>query len=316
MVKQPPKVIGLKKGRTPRNSQLITKKGRDKKPETSKKKVTVSDDPNILHIPLIPLNKIYISDLQPRKRVGEVGLKKLADSISIHGVLQNLLGRRKSDGRVELIFGQRRFLAAGRTGKTHVPMILMNIEDDAEILELALTENFLRENLDPFEEGEAYEKYMTLRKLSQTQTAKVFKTTQTEISRSVGLLSLGDAVRDLYYDNPIKPTKLKLLPMLKTEKEQIKMYHRIVKEGLTFPQIEELIKGEKDKGSTGQKGKGGSKQKGAPLSQVLKKTSKILFKSIDLTDFNKITDNEKKALEKAIKDTEKNLATIKKKLKG
>jgi ParB/RepB/Spo0J family partition protein len=109
---------------------------------------------------MIPIEQLVPSASNPRKQFDDHRITELAESMRRHGVLQDLLVRRRRDGRTgesfyEIIAGERRYHAAKQAELTHVPCKIREVPD-RDILELQLIENDEREDLNPIERGEAY----------------------------------------------------------------------------------------------------------------------------------------------------------------
>lgn len=102
---------------------------------------------------LVTLDELRFNEQQPRKHFDPVALEDLAHSIRQKGLLEPILVRRV-DGGFELVAGERRTRAARLAGLTEVPAIVVDV-DDREALELAITENLQREDLNAVEETEA-----------------------------------------------------------------------------------------------------------------------------------------------------------------
>jgi len=103
---------------------------------------------------MIPIEALITNVDQPRKNLGE--LDGLVQSIQNYGVLEPLLVNPQEDGKYEIIAGERRYHAALSCGLSHLPCLEIFIENEAQSLELALVENLQRQDLDPFEEAQAY----------------------------------------------------------------------------------------------------------------------------------------------------------------
>src|SRR5207244_8179733 len=101
-------------------------------------------------------------------------LNELADSIREHGVVQPIVVRPLEDGFFQLIAGERRWRAAQRAGRTRIPAVVREAGEHSA-LELALIENLQREDLNPMEEAQAYERLID-----------DFGMTQEEVARRVG----------------------------------------------------------------------------------------------------------------------------------
>src|SRR5207248_628441 len=122
----------------------------------------------------IPVDQIDVNPNQPRKLFDSKALNELAASIQTSGVIQPIVVRRHGDS-YQLIAGERRWRAARQAGLTRIPAVVRDATD-AQSLEIALVENLLREDLNPMEEAEAYQKLLAQ-----------FGWTQEELARRVGL---------------------------------------------------------------------------------------------------------------------------------
>src|SRR5947208_17180688 len=103
----------------------------------------------------IQLDLIDPNPLQPRREFPKAALEELAASIRSSGVVQPVLLRR-ADARYQLVAGERRWRAARMAGLTSIPALVRDL-NDRDALELALTENLLREDLNAIEVARAYE---------------------------------------------------------------------------------------------------------------------------------------------------------------
>ncbi len=119
----------------------------------------------------IDVDRILPNSHQPRKNFDEEALNELACSIREHGVVQPIVVRPLEDGFFQLIAGERRWRAAQRAGLLRIPAIAREAGDHTA-LELALIENLQREDLNPMEEAQAYERLISDFGLTQEDVAR------------------------------------------------------------------------------------------------------------------------------------------------
>jgi ParB family chromosome partitioning protein len=141
----------------------------------------------------IPLDLISPNPRQPRASLDEQGLRQLADSIKTHGILQPVLLRPLTEGRYELIAGERRWRAARLAGLERIPAVIRSRED-SQRLELALIENMAREDLNPIDAARACAALVEELGLTQEEVGKRVGRSRVAISNLVRLLELPDEV--------------------------------------------------------------------------------------------------------------------------
>lgn len=181
---------------------------------------------------------------QPRQDFDEESLKSLAESIKKDGLLSPVVVRKKEDNRYELIAGERRYRAAKMAGLLLIPAIVVDY-DDRKAAEMALVENLQREDLNPVEEGLAYQKLMETYGLTQEEVADKVGRSRPYVANLVRLLDLPGEVLDFLKKKEITPGQARPLLTLKSEAEKTALARRIVKEGLSARAVEELIRGKK-----------------------------------------------------------------------
>ena len=144
----------------------------------------------------VPVELIRPNPGQPRKVFDADALERLAESVAESGVVQPLVVRPLSDGRYELIAGERRWRAAQQAGLETVPAVLRT-EDEAERLQMALVENMAREDLNPVEEARACAALVEELDLSKEEVARRVGRSRSAISNLIRLLDLPDQVLEL-----------------------------------------------------------------------------------------------------------------------
>jgi len=204
----------------------------------------VDTTPEKLRIWNIDIEKLAPSPFQPRQEFDKEKINELAKSIKEKGILQPIVAR-KQGSRFEIIAGERRWRAAQVAGLHTVPIIIKEY-DDLETLELALIENIQREDLNPIEEAEAYQKLSIQFELSQQQIADKVGKDRATVANSMRLLNLGYDVRDLLKSKEITTGHAKVLLGVSDEKLQKKLAMRCAKDKLSVRKLETLIKQKQD----------------------------------------------------------------------
>lgn len=185
---------------------------------------------------MVKLNSLSASPFQPRLDFDEEALKSLAQSIGEKGVLQPLLVREVSVGKYEIIAGERRFRAAGMAGLTEVPVIVKSM-DDKEVLEVALVENLLRENLSAIEEAEGLQRLIDEFSHTQEALAQVIGKSRSHIANTLRLLALPASVQQMVREGKLTAGQVRPLIGLENAEE---LALKIAEKGLNARQAEEL----------------------------------------------------------------------------
>ena len=190
----------------------------------------------------IRLDELRSNPYQPRKIFDEDALKELAVSIKEHGVFQPIIVKKSIKG-YEIIAGERRAKASRLAGFDTVPAIVRDF-DDGEMMEIALLENLQREDLNAIEEAAAYQKIMDAKNLTQDELAKVLGKSQSYVNNMVGLLRLPEEVKDYVINEKLSMTHARILSKMSDKNVIIKLAHRIMDEGLSVRDMEEIAKGD------------------------------------------------------------------------
>ncbi|MBQ6036445.1 MAG: ParB/RepB/Spo0J family partition protein [Lachnospiraceae bacterium] len=177
---------------------------------------------------------------QPRKDFDEQSLQELADSISLHGIIQPLIVRKK-DQHYEIIAGERRWRAAKLAGLKEVPVIIKDYSEE-EIAEISLIENIQRSDLNPIEEAKAYEKLINSYGLTQESLAERISKSRTVVTNALRLLRLPEDVQELLEKGIISTGHAKVILGAETAEQQSWLARQIADMNLSVRETEKLLK--------------------------------------------------------------------------
>lgn len=186
---------------------------------------------------------------QPRKQFDREALAELADSISVHGVLQPILVREGSLGMYEIIAGERRWRAAKQAGLSEIPALVIEA-DELKAAEVALIENIQREDLDPFEEASAYVELMQTHGMTQEEVAAKLGKRRSTVTNTIRLLDLPEEVVKLIREGRMSASHGKTLLGLNDPSKMLLLAEKIVKRKLSVRETEAAVKRE-NKASAG-----------------------------------------------------------------
>ncbi len=197
---------------------------------------------------MCPVGELYPNHAQPRKYFDESKLQELAQSIREKGVLQPIIAKKTDKGYV-IIAGERRWRASQIAGKKEVPVILKELSDH-EILETALIENIQRQDLNPIEEAESYQKLILDLGVTQEEIAKRVGKDRTTIANSLRLLKLSKEVREKIVTGELSVGHARCLIALEDKNLQNQLLADIVTKQLSVRQVEGIVKKLKEGGSS------------------------------------------------------------------
>lgn len=189
---------------------------------------------------LVPIDSIDPNPLQPRTYFDEVKLAELAQSITENGLVQPLVVRKKGP-RYELIAGERRWRAAQSLGLSEVPITVLDVPDD-KLLELALIENIQREELNPIEEAQAYQKLIETIGLTQDVLAKRVGRDRSYITNYLRLLRLPEDLQKLVQQGELSTGHARTILALTDEGAQRKLARKITEDHLSVREVERLVR--------------------------------------------------------------------------
>lgn len=189
----------------------------------------------------IEVAKIAPNPFQPRKLFEAAALKELANSIKEHGVIQPLVVTKTPVG-YEIVVGERRLRAAQLAGLEKVPAIIKEAMVDQTKLEVALIENIQRQELNPIEEAQAYERLMKTFNLTQDQVAKKVGKSRPAVANTVRLLNLPAEVQRGVVEGKIMEGHARALLGLNDPEKIRLMYKVVLEQGLNVRQVESKVR--------------------------------------------------------------------------
>jgi ParB family chromosome partitioning protein len=187
----------------------------------------------------VAVDLIVPNPFQPRRTFPEQSLKELADSIRITGVLQPILLRR-ADGKYQLVAGERRLRAAKLAGLGRVPAVVRDLAD-REALELAVTENVMREDLNPIEVAQAYNSLQERFQLSHDAIAERIGVNRTTVTNTLRLLRLPQSIQEMVTNGNVSAGHARALLGVDSAERQGELARLIVKRGLSVRQVERMV---------------------------------------------------------------------------
>lgn len=190
---------------------------------------------------LLPIYKVEPNPDQPRQDFDEEELQALADSITVHGIIQPLTVREMPNGYYQIIAGERRWRAARMANLSDVPAVIIEA-DDKKAMELALIENLQRQDLNPLEEALGYQTLMNEYGLTQEEAAGRVGKSRPAVANALRLLGLCPEVQVRVRKGELSAGHARAILQLKSEKKQQEAAQKIVALGLSVRQAELLCK--------------------------------------------------------------------------
>lgn len=175
---------------------------------------------------------------QPRKSFDEQALNELAESIKEHGLVQPIIVKKSIKG-YEIVAGERRTKASKIAGKTTIPAIIRDF-NDTQMMEIALIENIQRENLNPIEEANAYEKILTAENITQEELAKKFGKSRSYITNILGILRLPENIKNYVVEGKLSLGHARTLSKLENPEQINRIAEKIMSEGLNVRETEKI----------------------------------------------------------------------------
>ena len=207
--------------------------------EKSKKTI----DPGVSYV---KVSEIKPNPNQPRRNFDSKALDELSNSINEKGVITPITIRQLDKG-YEIIAGERRWRAAKKAKLKSIPAYILNIDSEAEMMEVALIENIQRENLNAIEEAEGYAVLNSKYDLSHEDIAKTIGKKRTTISNALRLLKLPAEIRRSIRDGKISAGHGRAILQKRTINSMRRLWDKIIKESLSVRKAEELVRPKRKK---------------------------------------------------------------------
>ena len=208
---------------------------KESKKKPSKKSI---DKPGVMEV---RVKDIHPNPNQPRREFDQNALEELANSIKLKGVVTPVTVRVTEKG-YELIAGERRWRASKISRKQKIPAYVINVKNDAEIMEIALIENVQREDLNPLEESEAYAVLNSKFGMSHSEIAMAVGKKRVTISNSLRLLKLPTEIRRSLRKGIISAGHARAILQGKTLSQMMNAWKKIIDNGLSVRDAEALFK--------------------------------------------------------------------------
>lgn len=232
----------------------------------------------------VELNKIVANPDQPRRNFDKESLEELADSIREHGVISPITLRKNDDGTYMIIAGERRFRASKMAGLNSIPAYIRTAKDE-QVMEWALIENIQREDLDAIEIALAYQRLMDDYDLTQERMSERVGKKRATVANYLRLLKLPAEIQMGIKEKKIEMGHARAILGSPSTEQQLDLYQRILKEGLSVHKVEELVSNSKPET---EKRKTVKEPTPAAYKAYEKKVAETLQQKVKITD-NKLT---------------------------
>ncbi|MFN0122975.1 MAG: ParB/RepB/Spo0J family partition protein [Blastocatellia bacterium] len=189
----------------------------------------------------IDIDLVDPNPAQPRTAFNDEKLAELAQSIRSNGLVQPILVRRGEAGRYQIVAGERRWRASQRAGLRKIKAVVRNIEDQ-NLLELALVENIQRQELNPIEEAQAYQRLVTDLGMTHEDVAQKVGKDRSSVANFIRLLKLSPDVQRLVAEDKLSMGHARALLGLESEEQQRALAREVGKRQLSVRQTEQEVK--------------------------------------------------------------------------
>ena len=187
----------------------------------------------------LDIDRIFPGKQQPRKKFRDESIKELSVSIKEKGVLQPIIVTRVGDGTFNLVAGERRLRAAARAGLKKIPSLIKNVVP-RDSLEISLIENIQREDLNPIETAEAFNRLITEFGLTQEDLSRKVGKDRTTIANYLRLLKLPQEIKMFIVNGSLSMGHAKAILTIEGKTQQSDVARKIVNRNLSVREAESL----------------------------------------------------------------------------
>lgn len=191
-------------------------------------------------IKMVRISLLEPNKEQPRHEFDAEKLAELSANIAEHGVLQPLLVRPLDNGSYQIVAGERRWRASRMAGLKEVPAYIKDLTD-IQVAQVSIVENIQREDLNPIEEAEAYNRLSSEFKMTHDAIANTVGKSRSQISNSLRLLKLSKPVQKMLIDGKIATGHAKILVAIEDKENQEALAEKISEQNLTVRELEKVI---------------------------------------------------------------------------
>lgn len=209
------------------------------------------DSKDIINSFEISLNKIQVNPNQPRTNFDKSEIDNLVISIKELGIIQPITVREITNGKYEIISGERRFRASTKAGLNSIPCYVRGVESETDLLKMSLVENVQRVDLDPIEIGLTYERLINEFKLDLDSISRLIGKDRSTVSNYIRLLKLDPIIQSGIRDGFLSMGHGRAIINIDNKELQLKIYKQIISSNLSVRQTEKIVRGNKSKNSVG-----------------------------------------------------------------
>jgi ParB family chromosome partitioning protein len=220
----------------------------------------------------IPIEEIEVNPFQPRSHFDQEALLELAESITVHGIIQPITLRKLTDKQYQLISGERRFQASKLAGLKAIPAYIRSA-DDQQMLEMALIENIQRENLNAIEIALSYQRLITEIGLKQEELGERVGKNRTTVTNYLRLLKLPPDIQIAVRDNKLSMGQARSIISVENPDHQLYIFKKTLEEDLSVRKVEELVRQLSEKSSDKSEGSNASPTVSREISQLQSRLS-------------------------------------------